>query len=83
MNRDDPGRRRSAEPTAHPWPKVLGELDLGSAGRAGVGSRFPDDEYATAAADLIVKVKEPVPAERPHAYAATSASPSNMIRSAG
>ena len=43
---------------------------------AGVGSRFPDDEYATAgakilpnadevfaAADLIVKVKEPVPAE--------------------
>ena len=43
---------------------------------AGVGSRFPDDEYAAAgakvvpdaddvfaAADLIVKVKEPVPAE--------------------
>ncbi|MDT0353379.1 alanine dehydrogenase, partial [Pseudonocardia sp. DSM 45834] len=43
---------------------------------AGIGSRFPDDEYATAgakilptaddvfaAADLIVKVKEPVPAE--------------------
>ena len=55
---------------------------------AGVGSRFPDDEYAAAgakivptaddvfdAADLIVKVKEPVPASTTASGPASSCSP--------
>ena len=55
---------------------------------AGVGSRFPDDEYAAAgakvvsdaddvfaAADLIVKVKEPVPEETTASARASSCSP--------